>query len=194
MLLGFQPGRVLWSDDAILATLARSEFGARCAWTQVAVEHGVTQGFLDGECARGVGAKLLGLGYRNTLFNEQVVWEAAEIAEWNPDRWPFTQALEQLSNPSISVGDVGRLAVGTIARLYDEVVFPPSRQRVLLSIAERLARRAEGLPLVAALTRVLPRFFGLNVVHSDEAAGILDAWIAAASRRLVILPPQGRSD
>jgi hypothetical protein len=198
MLLSSQPGRVLWSDDAILAALARSEFGARCVWTQVSVEHGVMQGFLDAERARSVGAKLVGFGYKNTVFNEQVVWKAAEIAEWDPDRWPFTQALEQLSNPSISAGDAGRLAVAVIVRLYQAVVFPPSRQRVLLHIAERLVIRAEGLPLVMAIAQLIPRLFGLNVVQSDEVTKVLNAWTAEASRRLetvtprlLVLPPHG---
>ncbi len=151
MLLGAQPGRVLWSDDAILASLARSEFGARCAWTQVAVEHGVTRGFIDDDRGRDISARLLGLDYKNTLFNEQVLWKAAEIAEWNPARWPFAQALGQLSNPTLTVGIVGRLAVAVVTKLYEEVAFPPSRQRVLLAIAERLAVRPNGLPLVMAI-------------------------------------------
>lgn len=184
VLLGSQPGRVLWTDESLLAGLARSEFGTRCVWTQAAVEYGVYHGFLDGTCSHSVAAKLMGFNYRSTVFNETTLCHAASLAEWDPNRWPFTQAIEQFSNDKIDIGDLSRLAITLVVNLYRQVFLPQTRQTVLISIAERLSRQKFGIALVKALTTVLPRCFGLNVLHLREATEVLHAWVAESERRL----------
>jgi hypothetical protein len=162
----------------------------------MAVEFGITRGFLSAQIVYEVAAKLLGMNYRDTIFNEQVVLEAASLADWLPDRWPLAQSLEQLSRSEIALADAGRLALSVIANVFNEVHMPEKRQRLLIHVAERLAARRDGLVLVQALVNVLPKRFGLNVLHLKEASDVLNAWIAEASRRtdcrthqLLILPP-----
>jgi tetratricopeptide (TPR) repeat protein len=184
ILLGSAPGRLLWSDDSIVKAVARGEFGTRCTWTQASVEFGKNAGFLSSDQARTVSAKLIGFNYINTRFTAAVLVEAGKIAEWNPERWPFEQSLEQLSNPDIPVADVGRLAIAIIEELYNSVAFPPLRQSVVIHIAEQLRVRPNGLPLVMAIEKFLPKVFGLNVIHSIEVRNILNSWILEASRRL----------
>lgn len=186
IVIAAQPGRILWTDDSALAAIARSEFGTRCIWTQAATEHGATLGYFPMEDLYTLTAKLIGCRYAAVVFNERVVNRAASLAEWNPNYWPFAQMLDQFSNPGIAIGEAGRLALSLIEALYRETIFPPLRQRVLVALAERLMKRVDGTAFVQALVRLLPKVFGLNVIHLQEATDVLKAWLADAERRLII--------
>jgi len=183
MILAVLPGHVLWTDDLILAKIASSEFGTRHVWTQIAVEHGFKRGYLDEEIYVTVSAKLLGFNYRSTTFNQAVVLRTASLGEWNPNKWPFKQVLEQFANESIDLSSVIGLAATTIVALYREALLVGARQSVLIRIAEKLASRREGFELVKALITILPRLFGLNVLGLEEARGVLGAWLVEALRR-----------
>ena len=107
----------------------------------------------------------------------------ASLGEWNPNKWPFKQVLEQFANESIDLNSVIGLAATTIVALYREALLVGARQSVLIRIAEKLASRREGFELVKALITILPRLFGLNVLGLEEARGVLGAWLAEALRR-----------
>ncbi len=183
MILGSLPGNVLWADDLALAKVAAGEFGTRHGWTQVAVEYGCRRGYFDEQTYATVSAKLLGFDYRSTMFNQAVVIRAGVLTDWNPDKWPFKQTLEQVANESLDAGNACGLAAATIAGVYRQAVLAMTRHSVLIRIAEKLACRKEGLDLVQALITVLPQLFGLNVLGLEEARGVLIAWLTEAVRR-----------
>src|SRR4051812_33485704 len=94
-------GRILWSDDAMLAATARSGSGAPVAGPGWLRREWRNQWHLPATVTHAVGSRLLRLKVRNIQFNELTLCRASAIAEWDLDRWTSAQALDLLSNPSI---------------------------------------------------------------------------------------------
>ena len=183
MLLARAPGHVLWTEDTVVSDVALTEFGTRRVWTQVVLEHAANTGIVAQELFLSVSAKLVGLGFRTTTFNQSVIIKAGTMCEWDADRWPFSKILEQFANETIPVPDVLGLAAVTTVAMYKEALLVERRQTTLLRILEHIGSRKSGLFAVRLLLRVLPMLFGVNVLASDEATEIVNSWLAEASRR-----------
>jgi hypothetical protein len=86
-------------------------------------------------------------------------------------------------NNGIKSDAVLMLSTAIIANLFSKAPLLETRQATLIRILEQIAKRREGLPAIFVLRSVLPRVFGVNVLAADSACGIVDAWLAQASRR-----------
>jgi len=183
ILLAKPPGHVLWTDDLFVSDVASSEFSVRRIWTQVAVEYARTVGTVFVDDYLTASAKLLGLNYQATLFNQPIVFQAGMLAEWKADVWPFSEILNLFASNEIKIADVLLFASFVIVSLYNKAPLVETRQNTLIRILERIASRREGLSSIYVLRTLLPRVFGVNVLASDDASGIVNAWLAQALRR-----------
>ncbi|HEX8204239.1 MAG TPA: hypothetical protein VF590_27420 [Isosphaeraceae bacterium] len=183
MILGAQRGHVLWTDDLTVADVANSEFGAHCVWTGIVLGAQLEDDSLDGDVFLDSVAKLVGFGYDFTGINPPIILRAAELADWNPDRWPLEQVLDQFANVSAELCDMARVAAATIVAAHERCLLVERRQALVIRIAERLGRRRDGMIAVQAMVEVLPQLFGLDVVHAREATTVLKGWLAEARRR-----------
>jgi len=184
IMLATAPDHVLWTDDFGMALLAAHEFGVRRVWTQVALQERADAGGLSAGFFTDATAKLLGWRYYFTSTGVQSLARAGEIADWNPDRWPFKGALDVFSDQAIPTRDALSLAVSFIIHYAGEVTLPQLREAVTARILDRLSGRREALAAVVALLRVLPRAFGLNVLRSAEIITVANAWLAVRESRL----------
>jgi hypothetical protein len=192
MLLARQPGYALWSDDVAVGVIAASEFSVRRVWTQVLVEHAVNQGFVAPDEYLVVSAKLLGLDYQATTFNPFVVAKAGSMSNWNPEGWPLNKVLEQFVNPTMPPDKVIVFAASMLLAVYKEAPLVETRQAVLIKILERLLCVPHGIVIARTFVSLFPRFFGVNVLASDEASGIGHAWLVEARRRPKLEIPRSR--
>src|SRR5262249_3181415 len=128
-------------------------------------------------------AKLVGLNYQVTAFDQPVVLHAAELAGWDADKWPFSAILDLMANNEIKLASALSIAAFVISGLYSNALLLQTRQNTLIRILERVASRREGLSAVGTLRSLLPRIFGVNVLASDEVCAVLGAWLAQASTR-----------
>jgi hypothetical protein len=60
------PGNILWTDDFVLAEVARSELGVERVWTQALIEHLANRGLVGRALAEEAYAKLVGFDYQYT--------------------------------------------------------------------------------------------------------------------------------
>ncbi len=88
------PGRILWTDDLVLAEVARSELGVERVWTQALVEHLAIRGLIDRAVADEAHAKLIGFNYQVTQFRGSAIVAALRVSNGSLDRFPMRQMIE----------------------------------------------------------------------------------------------------
>jgi hypothetical protein len=186
VLLAARPGRALWTDDFVVAMLARNEFGVNRAWTRVAFELRARTGSLrlppgpmQPDVVSDITAKLIGWRYYFTSPDPSSLVRAASLAQSNPGLWPLKQALALLADETISVRDALTLAASFIVKYANEVTLPEDRDSITVGLLESLSKRKGGLAAINALLGVLPRAFSLNVVRANETDQVIRAWIAS---------------
>ena len=183
VLLASLPGRVLWTDDFVVAALARNEFGVNRVWTRAAFEMQARIGSLQPEVMSDITAQLIGWRYYFTSPNPSSLLQAASLARWNPGSWPLKQALALLAEETISIRDTLILAVSFMVKYANEVVLPEDRDALTVGLLESLSKREGGLDAIRALLGLLPRAFSLNVVRANETTQVISAWLAARQFR-----------
>src|SRR5208337_634203 len=76
IVIASMPGHVLWTDDMILADLAKTEFGVRRVWTEAALQARAQAGNLDPVELATASTKLAGWGYSFTTPSIEALMRA----------------------------------------------------------------------------------------------------------------------
>jgi len=177
IVLAAEPGRILWTDDLVLAGLAQKEFGARRIWTQVYFQSLADAGAADVQVFLDASARLSGYGYYFTSLNIASLMAAHSLANGDPKRWPLNQVLESFEDEGISPRDSLSLLAQYIARIFEEGIISYQDQ-ILMNVLEHLDKRVSGIALVQAMQQILPRLMGLNVLGAERVAVLIRSWLA----------------
>ncbi len=179
IVIASMPGHVLWTDDMILADLAKTEFGVRRVWTEAALQARAQAGNLDPAELATASTKLAGWGYSFTTPSIETLMRAGSVAVWNPDQFPLKQALDQFASESMNMSDAVRLAAELIVKMYNDQYLRGQRRIVSSRLLDRLAKRPGGREAVEALPRSLPIRFGLDLIRARELSDVVRGWTAA---------------
>ncbi len=179
IVIASMPGHVLWTDDMILADLAKTEFGVRRVWTEAALQARAQAGNLDPAELATASTKLAGWGYSFTSPSIETLMRAGSVAVWNPDQFPLKQALDQFASESMDMSDAVRLAAELIVKMYNDQYLRGQRRIVTSRLLDRLAKRPGGREAVEALPRSLPIRFGLDLIRARELSDVVRGWTAA---------------
>ncbi|MGD0119684.1 MAG: hypothetical protein ABSD30_16575 [Candidatus Binatus sp.] len=179
IVIASMPGHVLWTDDMILADLAKTEFGVRRVWTEAALQARAQAGNLDPAELATASTKLAGWGYSFTTPSIETLMRAGSVAVWNPDQFPLKQALDQFASDSMNMSDAVRLAAELIVKMYNDQYLRGQRRTVTSRLLDRLARRPGGREAVEALPRSLPIRFGLDLIRARELSDVVRGWTAS---------------
>jgi hypothetical protein len=174
--LAMEPGAVLWTDDLTQGDLSASMFGARRIWTQAFLEHSMRNGLITGERYAEAVAKLLGMRYESTRFDNAVMVQAARLAGFQPDSWPFAQASRVFSLPGGAIDQLLRIALLFFVELLQECVVPEGAGRMLASLFEAFWQNPQARGSLLAVRRRSARIFGLNVIAEAEFNSVFDRW------------------
>lgn len=188
IVLASTPSHVLWTDDHRQARFASTEHGVRRTWTQAVLQFAALRGIITPAQYLDASAKLLGSGYEFTASNSQVLLRAGAAAEWDPNRRPFKQVLDQFKSEHVDLTPQVQLATLFLTQLYREPVAEAVRDQVLLRILDNLATRPNGLDGIRAIHQVVPRAFGLNVVGAGQCAARIKRWLEVHTARELIIP------
>jgi tetratricopeptide (TPR) repeat protein len=178
IMLASMPGHVLWTDDRVLANVARNQFGVRRIWTQSAFMARVQAGSLDPSELATAGTKLAGWGYTFTTPSLETLMRAGAVSGWIPDQFPLKQALDQFATDSVRMPDAVILAAELIVNIYADSRLRPTRTAVIARLLDRLAARHGGREAIEALPRSLPIRFGLDLIGARELADAIRGWMA----------------
>src|SRR6202030_4093598 len=105
IMLASMPGHVLWTDDRVIANVARNEFGVRRIWTQSAFMARVQAGTLDPAELATATTRLAGWGYTFTTPSLETLMRAGAVSEWDCNQFPLRQALDQFATDSVRMPD-----------------------------------------------------------------------------------------
>jgi tetratricopeptide (TPR) repeat protein len=183
VVLASMPGHVLWSDDRILAGIARTQFGVRRVWTEAALQARVRAGCLDPAELATASTKLSGWGYTFTTPSVETLMRAGSVAMWNPDQFPLRQALDQFAAHTLSLSDAVRLAAELIVRVYSDQYLRAARRTFTMRLLDRIASRPGGREAIAALPRSMTVRFGLDLIRARELSDVIRGWMAANAAR-----------
>ncbi|HYL57763.1 MAG TPA: hypothetical protein VEU51_02750 [Candidatus Acidoferrales bacterium] len=178
------PGHVLWTDDRILADLAKSEFGVRRVWTEAALQARAKAGNLDPAELGTASTKLAGWGYSFTAPSIETLMRAGSVAVWNPDQFPLKQALDSFAGDTMTLSDTMRLGTELIVKLYNDPYLRGQRRTVTSRLLDRLALRAGGREAIETLPRSLPIRFGLDLIRSRELSDVVRGWSARSETQM----------
>jgi tetratricopeptide (TPR) repeat protein len=178
IMLAAMPGHVLWTDDRVLANVARNDFGVRRIWTQSAFMALVQTGCLEAAELATATTKLAGWGYTFTTPSLETLMRAGAVAEWECDLFPLKQALDQFSTDSIRMPDAVILAGELIVHIVADQNLRSIRTSVIGRLLDRLAMRRGGREAIEALPRSLPIRFGLDLIGARELDDTIRGWMA----------------
>ncbi len=178
IVIASMPGHVLWTDDMILADLAKTEFGVRRVWTEAALQARAQAGNLDPAELATARTKLAGWGYSFNAASIETLMRAGSVAGWNPDQFPLKQALDQVASDSMNMSDAVRLAAELIVKMYNDQTLRGQRRTVTSRLLDRLALRPGGRDAIEALPRSLPIRFGLDLIRARELSDVVRGWTA----------------
>ncbi len=184
IVIASMPGHVLWTDDMILADLAKTEFGVRRVWTEAALQARAQAGNLDPTELATASTKLAGWGYSFATPGIETLMRAGSVAVWNPDQFPLKQALDQFADNSMNMSDALRLAAELIVKMYNDQYLRGQRRTVTSRLLDRLASRPGGRDAVEALPRSLPIRFGLDLIRARELNDVVRGWAAQSESQL----------
>ena len=184
IVIASMPGHVLWTDDMILADLAKTEFGVRRVWTEAALQARAKAGNLDPAELAAASTKLAGWGYSRSTPSIETLMRAGSVAVWNPDQFPLRQALDQFAADSLNMPDAVRLGAELIVKMYNDQQLRGQRGTVTSRLLDRLAARPGGRDAVEALPRSLPIRFGLDLIRARELSDIVRGWTAQNEMQL----------
>jgi len=181
IVLASMPGHLLWTDDRVIANLARTEFGVRRLWTQSAFMARTQAGSLDPSELATAGTKLAGWGYTFTTPSIETMMRAGAVAKWLPDQFPLKQALDQFATESVKMPDAVTLAAELIVNIHADPRLRSTRALVTARLLARLAARRGGREAIDALPRSLPIRFGLDLIGARELSDAIRGWMAEHS-------------
>lgn len=177
IVISAQPGYVLWTDDLRFAGLARTEFGAKTVWTQVALQWRADNGTISPDLFFEASAKLLGYGYFFTSPSLRVLIRAADLAGWNPEGWPLKQGLEQFADQSIDLKDSVQLCATFLPQIYRHCSTLEAAELVVGCLLKSLDSRPNGRVGISAILQLIDRLFGFDVIGAKRAKEFLRAWL-----------------
>ena len=173
MLLAVAPDTTLWSDDLVIGLIGQAEFRASRVWTQVVLfvlqqEGAITQREYDRAVAR-----LVGWHYHGVLWNAETVLAAAEIADWQMDRWPVPPVMRCFGNVEANPIERLRIAGEVIRAVWRRDLLSHQRQGFLFAVLTGLG----SIRLVQRLGQAVPRLFALDFFAADEVRACIWYWL-----------------
>jgi tetratricopeptide (TPR) repeat protein/predicted nucleic acid-binding protein len=185
IILAATPGHLLWTDDLRLAGFAKTEHGVKSAWTQVVLQWAAQRGHISEQKYIDSTARLIGYGYSFTSPNLASLIAAAEMAEWDQTRWPFSQALNQLGTEVILLRDTAVLSLSFLTRVYRETILDERRRAITVALMDKIGNRQGGTQFVQEIKKAVPLAFGLNVLGEEAVISAIDAWLNSRTLRII---------
>jgi len=185
MVLASRADSVLWTDDLIQAEVAKNEFGARRAWTQLMAEQTALAGQIaDAEKERVI-ASLIGSEYSVTSFDSAAMLRAVEMSDATPWRTPLKQFVDIFRKPAADFQSLLGIFVDFVVKLYREPHMPEARCKVAVAFLDAIW---VNVPLRLAIIRfrkMNAQFFGLNSVGQMQFEECFDLWYSRVPDKIV---------
>ncbi len=145
-------------------------------WSLAFLEFCLRRSLLSAERYAEAVARLVGMRYQVTPFNNVVLVQAAKLAKYQPNAWPFAQAVEAFSIPNAAVDKLLRIMLLFFIQLSEESVVSQGIGGLVATLLEALWKNPQARIPLLAVRRNSARVFGLNVVAEANFNSIFDQW------------------
>jgi tetratricopeptide (TPR) repeat protein len=164
---------ILWTDDAIMGTIAKADFGTTVIWTQLALRCFVESGRLTLDDFELVTAKLAAGNYGSVIWHAGTIIAAGRATAWDADCWPFSQCIRLIEKSTLSIPVRTQIVVETL-RLLRRSDCGELRQRPII----RALLGALDDPLAARRILVdLDRIFRIDFLSAHFLRSELESWL-----------------
>jgi tetratricopeptide (TPR) repeat protein len=175
ILLGSEAGKILYSDDGTLRSLAKAELGYDGVWTQALLERALDEGVIDETVYSADVIRLSGLNYNVTYVKANMLTWAARKSDWKPT-YPFTAAARVLSYTKSDVLWALAAATETIYEIWREPLMDHGRSLLLTEVLNSLCLGRDRATVLEGLTqRLQPRFY-LLPIQLRQVVTLINLW------------------
>jgi len=187
--LAAKENAVLWTDDFAVAEVVLDELIAQRIWADVLFESLQGQNLISSMNLNEIKLSLIDFGYIFTRLSLETSQLAFEKANWNWRDRPLSAVINWLHTSGVLSQGAFQHAAKMLELAWKQAPLGHQPGEVTKAICRSLAKRNDGIELLALLQSGLKSIFGLDVVSCHSCRKIIEQEIRLASReRLLILP------
>jgi tetratricopeptide (TPR) repeat protein len=186
ILLASEPGYVLWTDDVVQGQIAAQEFGASKGWTQLVLGALADAGLLKAEEYHNATARLIGMNFAATQFDNVSLLASLRLAKWNAGAPPAAQMLKIFADPNADLQALLRIFVQFTIKLHAEFILPETKCSITTAFLDSFAQRPDAMTLLQGFRKLSPRLFGLNQIGRAQFETCFDRWQRQRDEIIVI--------
>ena len=183
LLIASEPGYLLLSDDERLRSYAKSNFSVDTGtkfhvdgvWTQAVLEHCVNENLLEKAEYDKMTIKLVCSHYYHTVFDADVLMEAAEQSNWNPSE-PYTTLVQLLGDPDAIPWSALDVAADFLYRLWTKPILPCVPDHLTLALLDGLTSGRRTLTVLKPLIKRLHARLSLYPSTEQDILSLIEAY------------------
>jgi tetratricopeptide (TPR) repeat protein len=181
-------GAALWTDDLIVAEIAKSEFRVKRVWTQLVVSHLMCAKLIVEDVLTDVTLFLLNWNYSFTRVLPESITGACRAAKWEPTRTPLVGVIRWFRNPETEAAGLLGLTASTFVRIWQEASLYHQKDAVTAAICAAVLDRPDGKSLLQVLVQLVDQMFGLDAVSAEGCKGTIARILRSNGGPRLILP------
>ena len=184
LLIASEPGYLLLSDDERLRSYAKTNFSVDAGtnlhvdgvWTQAVLEHCVNEHLLDKAEYDKMIIKLVCSHYYHTVFDADVLMEAAEQSNWNPSE-PYTTLVKTLGDPDAIPWSALDVAADFLYRLWTKPILPCVPDHLTLALLDGLTSGRRTQTVLKPFIKRLHARLSLYPSVEQDMLSLIEAYI-----------------
>jgi hypothetical protein len=118
-------------------------------------------------------ARLIGWHYHGVLWNAETLIAAAEIAEWQTQRWPVPQVMQGLRIRDMNALERIRIAAEAIRAVWRLDFDPLRKQSFVFAVLAGIG----SISLVRRLQQAIPTIFSVDILSAFEVVDCISVWL-----------------
>ena len=184
LLIASEPGYLLLSDDERIRSYAKTNFSVDAGtnlhvdgvWTQAVLEHCVNEHLLDKAEYDKMIIKLVCSHYYHTVFDADVLMEAAEQSNWNPSE-PYTTLVKTIGDPDAIPWSALDVAADFLYRLWTKPILPCVPDHLTLALLDGLTSGRRTQTVLKPLIKRLHARLSLYPSAEQDILSLIEAYI-----------------
>ena len=175
ILIASEEGKLLYSDDERLRSLAKGEMGRDGVWTQALLARALDDGAIDEETYHSGSVRLSAMNYNVTYLSQRALAWAARKADWSP-AYPFSAAARVLAGNQSNAALALAAATETIYQIWQEPLMDHQRSFLLAEILKNLCSGRDRSTMLGELAGMLRTRFFLLPLQFRQIHATIQVW------------------
>jgi tetratricopeptide (TPR) repeat protein len=174
ILIASEPENLLYSDDLLLRSFAKAEFGVDGIWTQILLMHSVEKKIIERNEYNKVIIKLACSHYYFTSIDTGILIKAAKQSKWLPS-YPYKTVLQTMRGESSIDISALRISAEFIYRLWCAPISHGQRILLIFSLLDVIAEKDPDTVL-QRFESIVKRRFSSKSLDESRVISLIDLW------------------